>query len=70
MLTYADVQLLLHLARKDAADFSSEGQGSVDVGGGQLMDVGDVVLYGLALIQPLITPETLGYPLLQRDYVC
>ena len=57
------LQLLLHLARKDVADFSSEGSE-----GQEAMDVGDVVLYGLSLIQPLITPEALGYPALARDY--
>jgi hypothetical protein len=57
------LQLLLHLARKDVADFSNEGPQ-----GQEAMDVGDVVLYGLSLIQPLITPEALGYPALAREY--
>jgi hypothetical protein len=57
------LQLLLHLARKDVADFSNEGPQ-----GQEAMDVGDVVLYGLSLIQPLITPETLGFPALAREY--
>jgi len=34
----------------------------------EALDVGDVVLYGLSLIQPLITPEALGYPALAREY--
>jgi hypothetical protein len=50
----ARLQLLLHLARKDVADFSNDGPQAT-------LDVGDVVLYGLSLIQPLITPEALGY---------
>ena len=50
---FRGLQLLLHLARKDVADFSNDGPQAT-------LDVGDVVLYGLSLIQPLITPEALG----------
>ena len=57
------LQLLLHLARKDVADFSFDGHQ-----GQEGMDVGDVVVYGISLIQPLITPEALGFPALAREY--
>ena len=43
------LHLLLDLARKHVAEFSSEGPK-----GQEAMDVGNVVLYGLSLIQPLM----------------
>ena len=45
------LQLLLHLARKDVVDFSNEERDGADVA--------DVVLYGMSIIQPLVTPESL-----------
>ncbi|EKX40787.1 hypothetical protein GUITHDRAFT_113055 [Guillardia theta CCMP2712] len=55
------LQLLLHLARKDVVDFSNEVRG-------EEMDVADVVLFGLSLLQPLITPESLQYPAISKEF--
>ncbi|KAJ1479106.1 hypothetical protein T484DRAFT_2898447 [Baffinella frigidus] len=59
------LQLLLNLARHgdrtDSVDFSKEARGGH-------MDVADVVLYGLGLIQPLITPEALQVPALAKAF--
>jgi len=53
------LQLLLHLARKDVVDFSNEGRNE---------SMADVVLFGLSILQPLITPDALQYPPLAKEF--
>ena len=32
------------------------------------MDVADVVLYGLSIVQPMVTPEALQFPALATEF--